>query len=240
MNTPAPFGKIYLIPVGLGSHTKHEVLPISIQKVIEKTRHYVVENEKNARRFIKKIAPTVPQDDLRIETLNKFTTEIEASAFITPCLEGQDIGVLSDAGCPAVADPGALLVKIAHQKNIEIHPLVGPSSLLLALMGSGLNGQGFCFHGYLPVNKQDRKQQIKKMEFQSFKENQSQIFIETPYRNEALFEDLKNILHPDTLLCVAVDLSLTTEYIKTQSISEWQKNKVKLHKRPCVFIIHKF
>jgi len=234
-----PFGKVYMIPVRLGDDIKLEVLPISIKKIIESTTHYIVENEKTARRFIKKISPTKSQPSLQLSLLNKFTEDIELSSFLEPCLKGFNIGVLSEAGCPGIADPGADIVKLAHQKNIQVVPLVGPSSILLALMASGMNGQGFCFNGYLPIDKQERKQKIKHLERLSFEQNQSQLFIETPYRNEKLLEDLTSILNPNTRLCIAVDITLTTEYIKTLSISQWKKTKVELHKRPCIFIIHK-
>ncbi len=234
-----PLGKVYMIPVRLGDDIKLEVLPISIKKIIEETTHYIVENEKTARRFIKKISPTKSQPSLELSLLNKFTEDIELNSFLDPCLEGHNVGVLSEAGCPGIADPGADIVKLAHQKNIQVVPLVGPSSILLALMASGMNGQGFSFNGYLPIDKQERKQKIKQLERVSFEQNQSQLFIETPYRNEKLLSDLITILHPNTRLCIAVDITLTTEYIKTLPVSQWKKAKVELHKRPCIFIIHK-
>lgn len=232
-------GKVYLIPVRLGDDIKLEVLPISIKKIIEQTTFYIVENEKSARRFIKKISPTKAQGTLNLNLLNKFTEPEEVSTFLNPCLEGHDIGVLSEAGCPGIADPGADVVKLAHQKNIQVVPLVGPSSILLAMMASGLNGQGFSFNGYLPIDKQERKQKIKQLEKFSFEQNQSQIFIETPYRNEKLMDDLIAILHPKTKLCIAVDITLKTEFIKTKPVIEWKNKRDSLHKRPCIFIIHK-
>lgn len=234
------FGKVYMIPVRLGDDIKLEVLPISIKKIIEQTTHYIVENEKTARRFIKKISPTKSQNSLELSLLNKFTEEIELASFLDPCLQGSNIGILSEAGCPGIADPGADIVKMAHEKNIEVVPLVGPSSILLALMASGMNGQGFSFNGYLPIDKQERKQKIKQLERISFDQNQSQLFIETPYRNEKLIEDLLTILHPNTRLCIAADITLTTEFIKTLPVSEWKRTKKEdLHKRPSIFIIHK-
>jgi len=234
-----PLGKVYMIPVRLGDDIKLEVLPISIKKIIEETTHYIVENEKTARRFIKKISPTKSQPSLELSLLNKFTEDIELNSFLDPCLKGHNVGILSEAGCPGIADPGADIVKLAHQKNIQVVPLVGPSSILLALMASGMNGQGFSFNGYLPIDKQERKQKIKQLERVSFEQNQSQLFIETPYRNEKLLNDLITILHPNTRLCIAADITLTTEYIKTLPASQWKKAKVELHKRPCIFIIHK-
>jgi len=232
-------GKIYMIPVRLGDDIKLEVLPISIKKVIEQTTHYIVENEKSARRFVKKISPTKSQASLKLNILNKFTEPEEISTFLDPCFEGFDIGILSEAGCPGIADPGAEVVKLAHEKNIQIVPLVGPSSILLAMMASGLNGQGFSFNGYLPIDKQERKQKIKQLEKLSFEQNQSQLFIETPYRNEKLMDDLISFLQPNTKLCVAVDITLSTELIKTKTALEWKNQRVDLHKRPSIFIIHK-
>lgn len=234
-----PIGKLYLIPTRLGDDIKLEVLPISIKKIIENTNYYIAENEKTARRFIKKISPVKSQSSLHFETINKFTVDSEIPAFLDPCFEGHNIGVLSEAGCPGIADPGASVVTIAHQKNIPVIPMVGPSSILLAMMGSGMNGQGFSFNGYLPIDKQERKQKIKHLERVSLEQNQSQIFIETPYRNQKVFDDLKSILSKSTRLCVAVDITLTTEYIKTKSIDDWKKTTVDLQKRPCIFIIHK-
>ena len=233
-------GKVYMIPVRLGDDIKLEVLPISIKKIIEQTTHYIVENEKTARRFIKKISPTKSQASLELNLLNKFTEEIELANFLNPCLQGFDVGVLSEAGCPGIADPGADIVKMAHEKNIQVVPLVGPSSILLALMASGMNGQGFSFNGYLPIDKQERKQKIKQLERISYEQQQSQLFIETPYRNKKLVDDLLNYLQPNTRLCIALDITLTTEYIKTLSITEWKQSQTEdLHKRPCIFIIQK-
>jgi len=234
-----PIGKLYLIPTRLGEDIKLEVLPISIKKIIESTDYYIVENEKTARRFIKKISPTKSQSSLHFETINKFTVESELPSFLDPCNKGFNIGVLSEAGCPGIADPGAAVVTIAHEKNIPVIPMVGPSSILLAMMSSGMNGQGFSFNGYLPIDKQERKQKIRQLERVSKEQNQSQIFIETPYRNQKVFEDLKSILSKSTRLCIAADITLTTEYIKTKSIDDWNQTTVDLQKRPCIFIIHK-
>lgn len=234
-----PIGKLYLIPTRLGEDIKLEVLPISIKKIIESTDYYIVENEKTARRFIKKISPAKSQSSLHFETINKFTVESELPSFLDPCNKGFNIGVLSEAGCPGIADPGAAVVTIAHEKNIPVIPMVGPSSILLAMMSSGMNGQGFSFNGYLPIDKQERKQKIRQLERVSKEQNQSQIFIETPYRNQKVFEDLKSILSKSTRLCIAADITLTSEYIKTKSIDDWNQTTVDLQKRPCIFIIHK-
>ncbi len=232
-------GKLYLIPTRLGDDIKLEVLPISIKKVIENIDYYIVENEKTARRFIKKISPAKSQPNLKFETINKFTDNSELPAFLNPCLEGYNIGVLSEAGCPGIADPGAEVVTIAHQKNIPVVPMVGPSSILLAMMSSGMNGQGFAFNGYLPIDKLERKQKMKQLERLSFEFNQSQIFIETPYRSQKILEDFKANLSTNTRLCVAADITLTSEYIKTKTIADWKKTTVDLQKRPCIFIIQK-
>ena len=232
-------GKLYLIPTRLGDNPPLEVLPISIKKVIEDLDYYIVENEKTARRFIKRISPSKSQPTLKLQVLNKYTTEAERNTYLNSCLEGISIGLLSEAGCPAIADPGAEIVKLAHQMDIKVVPLVGPSSILLALMGSGMNGQSFTFNGYLPIDKSERKAKLKTLERLSSEHNQAQIFIETPYRNMKMLEDLADTLHPNTNVCVACDLTLPTEFIKTKSASEWKHNKEDLHKRPSIFIIQK-
>ncbi len=232
-------GKLYLIPTDLGENPVWDVLPISIKKIIDFTDDYIVENEKTARRFIKKTHPEKPQPSLRLLLLNKFTEESEKLTFLDACKEGKPMGLLSEAGCPAVADPGSDIVKLAHQNDIQVVPLVGPSSIIMALMGSGMNGQSFAFNGYLPIDKQERKSEIKRLEKLSHDHNQSQLFIETPYRNTKMLEDLCATLHPHTRICVACDLTLPSEYIKTHSVNDWQHVKVDLHKRPAIFIIHK-
>ncbi|MDF4222053.1 MULTISPECIES: SAM-dependent methyltransferase [Maribacter] len=238
MSTPnGKTGKIYLIPTTLGDMPPLEVLPISIKQTIEKLDHYVVENEKTARRFIKKISPRKSQPSLKLFVLNKFTEAAEIPNFLNPCLEGLDVGILSEAGCPGIADPGAAVVKIAHDKNIQVVPLVGPSSILLALMASGMNGQNFAFNGYLPIDSADRKKYIKNLERRSKDENQSQVFIETPYRNNKMLEELIKTLAPSTRVCVAADITLPTEYIKTKTAINWKRENVDLHKRPAIFII---
>jgi 16S rRNA (cytidine1402-2'-O)-methyltransferase len=234
-----PEGKLYLIPTTLGDNDPIEVLPITVKKVIEETDTFIVENEKTARRFIKKICPEKSQPSLKIFLLNKHTEETELPSFLEPCSRGINVGLLSEAGCPGVADPGADVVKIAHTKNIKVVPLVGPSSILMAIMSSGMNGQSFTFNGYLPIDKAERKSEIKRLERVSFDHNQSQIFIETPYRNNKMLEDLAAVLDNNTDVCVACDITLPTEFIKTKTANQWKKNMVDLHKRPTIFIIHK-
>ncbi|SDL45601.1 SAM-dependent methyltransferase [Kriegella aquimaris] len=231
-------GKIVLIPTTLGDGPPLEVLPISIKRAIEDIDYYIVENEKSARRFIKKISPRKPQPSLHIEVLNKYTELETIPAFLQPCLEGHDVGVISEAGCPGIADPGADIVKIAHEKNVQVVPLVGPSSIVLALMASGMNGQNFAFNGYLPIDASERKKAIKRLEKTSATLNQSQLFIETPYRNDKLLEELLRTLNDQTRLCIACDITLTTEYIATKTVSAWKKTSLNLHKRPSIFIIH--
>lgn len=230
-------GKLYLIPTTLGDSPPLEVLPISIKKAIESIDHFVVENEKTARHFIKKMSPRKSQPSLQLFVLNKFTEVVEIPNFLEPCLNGYDTGILSEAGCPGIADPGAAVVALAHQKHIQVVPLVGPSSIVLALMASGLNGQNFAFNGYLPIDNTDRRKEIKRLEKKSIDDQQSQIFIETPYRNNKLLEELHKSLKGTTSICVACDLTLSTEFIRTQSASDWKKEKVDLHKRPAIFII---
>jgi len=232
-------GKLYLIPTTLGENEPLEVLPMSVKKTIEQVNYYIVENEKSARRFIKKISPRKSQSSLQLYILDRFTDEIESQHYLDVCFEGVDVGLLSEAGVPAVADPGAIVVEMAHHKNIKVKPLVGPSSIIMAMMGSGLNGMNFAFNGYLPIDKVERKKSIKQLERVSFEKDQSQLFIETPYRNEKMFADLKQTLLSNTRLCIAVDITLSTEDIRTMSIEEWKHIKIDLHKRPAIFIIHK-
>lgn len=230
-------GKLYLIPSTLGEIPPLEVLPISIKRAIEEINIYIVENEKTARHFIKKISPRKSQPSLTLFALNKFTEASEIPSFLNPCLEGNDVGILSEAGCPGIADPGAAVVRIAHERHIQVVPLVGPSSIILSLMASGMNGQNFAFNGYLAIDGAERKKQIKKLERKSKEENQSQIFIETPYRNNKLLEELVRTVSGTTRICVACDITLNTEYIRTKTASEWKGEQVDLHKRPAIFII---
>lgn len=239
IDKPANLGVLYLIPSPLGENAPMEVLPLTVRKVIEDIDHFIVENEKEARRFIKRICPKKDQGSLHLYPLNKFTPPEEILTYLDPTKQGFSMGVISDAGCPGIADPGAEIVKMAHRKNLIVRPLVGPSSILLALMSSGLNGQNFAFNGYLPIDQLKRKKEIKSLEKKSFDYNQSQLFIETPYRNDQLFSDLIKTLDLNTEICIACDLSLPTQYIKTYSVREWKKLKISLHKRPAIFIISK-
>uniref|UniRef100_UPI0040473342 SAM-dependent methyltransferase n=1 Tax=Flavobacterium sp. TaxID=239 RepID=UPI0040473342 len=215
-------GKLYLIPITLSNPGEttvvpEDVLPQTIKRAIDFIDYYIVENEKTARKFIKSIHPEKKQPELKISVLNKHTEITEHNEFIQPLLNGANIGLMSESGCPGIADPGAVIVKLAHEKGIQVVPLVGPSSILLALMASGMNGQSFAFNGYLPIDKNDKKQALKNFERISQDKNQSQLFIETPYRNNKLMEDLLQILQPNTYLCVACDITLPTEFIKTKT-----------------------
>jgi 16S rRNA (cytidine1402-2'-O)-methyltransferase len=231
-----PKGTLYLIPSLMGETEPLEVLPLSIKKVIDLCDHFVVENEKSARQFIKKVLPTKAQPDLLLNVLNKYTEPQEYVDFLRPCLEGQPVGIISEAGAPCVADPGSELVRIAHTKNIRVVPLVGPSSILLALMASGMNGQNFAFTGYLPIEKAPRKKQIRQLERASMK-GQTQIFMETPYRNLKLFEDVLAVCESETRLCLATDITTPQEQIQTKTIAEWRRQTPNIEKRPTIFVL---
>jgi len=233
-------GKLYLIPTTLGDNEPLEVLPYAVKQVIERNNHFIVENEKSARRFIKRLAPKTPQEDLTIYVLDKYTNEIDIQNYLNVCDQGINIGLLSEAGVPAIADPGAIIITLAHQKNIRVQPLVGPSSILMAMMASGLNGQSFAFNGYLPIDAKEKKQAIKQLERLSKEKKQSQIFIETPYRNEKLLTELLRTLTPNTKLCIAVNITLETEYIKTYEVKDWENVRIDLHKKPAIFIVQKY
>lgn len=230
-------GKLYLVPITMGENNSSQVIP---QYVINKTitlRHFVVENIRTSRRFLKTLDKGFPIDETKFLELNKHTSPKQIEGYLGAIEEGYDIGVMSEAGVPGVADPGAVVVEMAHKKNIQVVPFVGPSSILMAIMSSGLNGQNFAFNGYLPIKSPERIKKIKSLENRSRNEEQSQLFIETPYRNNAMLEDLLKTCNPDSLICVAADISLEAEYIKTKPVKVWQKNKPNLNKRPAIFII---
>ena len=231
--------KLFLIPSPIGENAPIEMLPISIKTTITNTDFFIVENEKKARRFIKKICPDKIQSELKLFPLNKHTSSKEMLNYLDPCKFGKNIGLISDAGCPAIADPGAIIVEKAHQLGIKVKPLVGPSAILMAMMSSGMNGQNFAFNGYIPINKSDRKKNLKDLERISQKNNQSQIFIEAPYRNEKLLMDLIDTLSAETMLCIAYNITEFNEFIKTYTISDWKKKTLKFHKKPAIFIFHK-
>jgi 16S rRNA (cytidine1402-2'-O)-methyltransferase len=230
-------GKLYLIPTTLGDSAPLEVMPISVKGIIEKIDHYIVENEKSARRFIKRVSPNKPQPSLHIQTLNKYTNPEEIPSYLDPCIHGFNIGVLSEAGCPGIADPGADVVRVAHERRIQVVPMVGPSSILMAMMSSGMNGQNFAFNGYLPIDKVERKAKVKALEKLSKETGQTQIFMETPYRNNKFLAELIKILQKSTRLCIACDITLPTEFIQTKSVHEWSEITLDLDKRPTIYII---
>ena len=237
METENTYGTLYLIPTPLGENPPLEVLPLLVKTKLEELNHFIVENEKAARRFIKKIAPNKSQEALQLYPLNKFTSQEEMATYLNPCLDGIQMGLMSDAGIPGVADPGAAIVAKAHKIGITVKPYVGPSSIMLAMMSSGMNGQNFAFNGYLPVDQRQRKQALTKFEKKAIRENQAQIFIETPYRSTALLKDLLKTLLPSTLICIACDLTLSSEFVKTLTVKAWKQQKPQLDKRPCIFII---
>lgn len=229
-------GKLYLIPHTLGDSPIENVIPPFNTQLINQIKYYIVENIRTARRFLSKSEIKTEIDDLVFFELNKHTQPEELGTFIKPMFEGHDVGVISEAGCPAVADPGSDIVRLCHGADIEVIPLVGPTSILLALMASGFNGQSFAFNGYLPVKSPERINQLKKDEQRSKKEGQTQIYIEAPYRNMQLLESMLSCLNPTTTLCIAVDLTLESQMVSSKSIKAWKKSKVSLHKRPVIFL----
>ena len=230
---------LYLIPTTLGESALDTILPAHNAEIVSSLKYFIVENIRTARRFLKKVNHEINIDDLTFFELNQHTSPEEISTFLKPMSEGKDTGVISEAGCPAVADPGADVVAIAQQRNYAVKPLVGPSSILLSLMASGFNGQSFAFLGYLPISQLDRVKALKKMESRIYSENQTQIFIETPYRNMKMLEDILSTCQLTTKLCIAVDITLETEFIRTKTIKEWKALKPDLNKRPCIFLIYK-
>lgn len=233
-------GTLYMIPVMLGDANPLELLSPQVKTIVDGLDEFIVENSKNARAFLKKMQIPTAQSALKLHELNKHTDRTEATSFLNACREGKSIGLLSDAGCPGVADPGADMVYLAHQHNIKVVPLIGPSSILLAVMASGMNGQSFAFNGYLPIDKLDRKKAIRELEQRSQQLNQTQLFIETPYRNDQLFEELLKSCSAQTTIGIACDLTLKTEYVKSLSPAQWKKQKkTSFHKRPAIFMIHK-
>ena len=231
-------GRLFLIPSTISDSQANHVIPEYVGKIISNITHYIVENERTARRMLIKLGISIPIDDLTFYILNKHTSKSDIPDFLN-IAESEDIGLLSEAGVPAVADPGREVVSLAHKKNIKVVPLVGPSSILLALMASGLNGQNFAFVGYLPVKSQERIRKIKEIEIRSKFENQSQIFIEAPYRNNQLLNDILITCGNSTLLCLAINITGENERIETHAIEYWRKHKPDVHKKPAIFILHK-
>jgi 16S rRNA (cytidine1402-2'-O)-methyltransferase len=231
--------KLYLIPTSLGETPFDTILPAANTQIVTDLKHFIVEDVRTARRFLKKANPAIEIDTLTFFVLNQHTSPEEISSFLKPMFAGHDMGVLSEAGCPAIADPGADVVAIAQRNNFTVVPLVGPSSILLSLMASGFNGQSFAFVGYLPIQPEERSKALKKLESRVYSESQSQIFIETPYRNMKMLEQILKTCQPSTRLCIAVDITLETEMIKTKTVKEWKTQLPDLNKRPCIFLLYK-
>ncbi|SJZ78833.1 SAM-dependent methyltransferase [Porphyromonas crevioricanis] len=232
-------GTVYLIPVPLSEGPLDHVLPAYNVELLAHIRHFVVENVRSARRFLKLADRSIDIDSLHFYELNKHSSPEDVGSYLHPLEEGEDVGMISEAGCPAVADPGALLVAAAHRAGYRVCPLIGPSSILLALMSSGFNGQSFSFHGYLPIDERERRQALQQLEQAVDRHGSAQIFIETPYRNEKLVDDLCRCCKPSTLLCIASDITGSRQMIKTQSLGKWKKHKPELHKIPTIFILGK-
>lgn len=229
---------LYLIPTSLGETDLDRILPAYNNEIVNRLDFFIVEDVRTARRFLKKINPATDIDSKTFYVLNQHTRPEEIAGFLKPLSEGREVGVISEAGCPAIADPGADVVAIAQEKGFKVVPLVGPSSILLALMASGFNGQSFAFNGYLPVQPADRTKAIKRLENRAHNEKQSQIFIETPYRNMKMLQDIISVCQPTTRLCIAADITLETEFIRTKTIMDWKNQLPDLNKRPCIFILY--
>ena len=238
---------LYLIPVTLGETPIEQVLPSYNHEVIMGIRHFIVEEIRSARRFLRKTDREFPIDDCTFYEMGKHADERQFSAYLQPLREGKPVGVISEAGCPAVADPGADIVRIAQREGLRVVPLVGPNSMIMAVMSSGLGGQSFAFNGYLPVEPSDRAKRLKALESRAWTEGQTQLFIETPYRNQKMFQSLLSTLRPQTRLCIAAGITTADEYIRTLRISEWKKEGLPLKgtgggdfsKIPAIFLINK-
>ena len=229
--------KLYLIPTLLSDNTIQMALPPDVLTIVHNLRQFIVEDVRTARRFLSKAGHPGPIDSLQFHELNEHTPESEIASLL-PCLLADDTGLISEAGVPCVADPGAKIVRLAHTMGIKVVPLVGPSSILMALMASGLNGQSFSFVGYLPVKSTERQERLRMLERRSANENQTQIFIETPYRNRQLLDDILKCCRPSTMLTIAADITGTNEFILTQSIRQWKEKAPELNKIPAVFLLH--
>ncbi|MCC9136386.1 SAM-dependent methyltransferase [Pontibacter silvestris] len=234
-------GTLYLIPTVLAENTADQVISPQVKETVQHLTYFIVENLRTARRYVKSICPELVIEQLTFVQIDKDATPAQVQASLKPLMEqGKDAGIISEAGCPGIADPGAEVVKYAHQKGIKVVPFAGPSAILLSLMGSGFNGQRFAFHGYLPIEKRDRLQALRNLEKEMHQRDQTQIFMETPYRNNKLLEDLLQTLHPDTRLCIAANItSPEHELIKTKTIQHWRGKLPDIHKQPAVFLIYK-
>lgn len=231
-------GTLYLIPVPLAENAAAKSFTPYLTDTINQISEYIVENSKTARRFLKEAGLKTPQSELIVHDYGKHNRE-NLAEFFSGLLNGKNVGLMSEAGCPGIADPGAEIVAYAHQKGIKVVPLVGPSSILLALMASGFNGQSFTFHGYLPIDKVQRSQKIKELEGLAERNNQTQLFIETPFRNNPMLEEILRSCKPQTKLCIACNLTAEDEMVQTKSIAQWNKQVPDLHKKPAIFLLHK-
>ncbi len=230
-------GVLYLVPNTLGNPDTAETIPEGIKERVNHIKLFIVENLRNSRRYLKSLNREIEIDSLSFIELNEHTPPEEIPSFLDQVDKGMDAAIISDAGVPGVADPGAEVVRVAHEKGIRVVPLTGPSSILLALMASGLNGQSFCFHGYLPVKRPERIKKIREIEQKAVRSGETQLFIEAPYRNDALLLDILETCIPSTKLCIAADITLESEFIVTKSAGAWKKKKPALHKRPVLFLI---
>jgi 16S rRNA (cytidine1402-2'-O)-methyltransferase len=235
-----PKGKLFLIPNVLAENTAEHIISPQIREVISHTKVYLVENLRTARRYISSLKLGVNIEELHMEILDKDTAPETINRLMQPLLNGADVGIISEAGCPGIADPGALAVAHAHVKGIQVVPLSGPSSMFMALMASGFSGQSFAFHGYLPIDKKEKTAALRKLETESTREKRAQIFMETPFRNNQLLEDILSTLAPQTKLCIAKNLTASDEMVLTKTVDEWKKLPIDLHKIPTVFIIQSF
>jgi len=230
---------LFLIPVTLGETSIEQVLPPYNKEIILQTKHFIVENIRSARRFLKKVESSIDIDTLTFYELNKHTDLNRIDTYLSPLEEGMHVGIISEAGCPAIADPGSDIVSIAQRKGYKVVPLVGPSSILLSLMASGFNGQSFAFQGYLPVDAAQRVKKIKQLESLIQHEDQSQIFIETPYRNRKLVEDILRHCNPNTKLCIAMNITCENEFIRTLPVKDWRRQLPEMDKQLCIFLLYK-
>lgn len=231
---------LYLLPVTLGDTAIDKVLPAYNAGIIREIKHFIVEDVRSARRFLKKVDREIDIDTLSFYPLNKHTSPEDISGYLNPLAEGHSMGVISEAGCPAVADPGADVVAIAQRRNLKVVPLVGPSSIILSVMASGFNGQSFAFHGYLPIEPNERSKRLKELEGRIYSEHQTQLFIETPYRNHKMLDDILKACRPQTKLCIAANITCEGEYIKTHTVKEWKGTALPdLSKIPCIFLLYK-
>ena len=230
-------GTLYLVPNTLGNPDTSATIPSRIAQVVNAIDVFIVEDLRNARRYLKILNREREIDRITFHELNKHTPPELIPSFLEQAKAGKDTAIISEAGVPGVADPGAAVVRMAHDKGIRVVPLTGPSSILLSLMASGLNGQSFCFHGYLPIQRTDRVSKIREIEQLALRKNETQVFMEAPYRNDALLSDILEHCHPSTRLCIAADITLDSEFIQARTVAEWKRKKPALHKRPVIFLL---